>query len=187
MIELSHWKKSKTEFKMNGDTYSSRGEIIPYSTLPTLTFSVADSGRSRDYYVSNCNSCPISTNPASGTNDGIAVIETGDDRGLPIIVPEVPDVTMRQIHTHQVAIIVRENGKIATRAGGTTGNGIGIAATAGEGTTTDRPGARGTAICLMTDHDGMEETEIVSGSAIVIGQTGEGPRLLHGRENPPLT
>lgn len=172
---------------MNGDTYSSRGKVIAYSTRLNLTFSVADSGRSRDYYVSNCNSYLTSSNLASGMNDGIAVIETGDDRGLLIIVPEVPDVTLRQIHTHPAATIVRENGKIATRAGGTTGNGIGTAATADEGTTTDHLDARGTAICLMTDLDGMEESGIASGSAIAIGQTGEGRRLLHGRENPPLT
>lgn len=97
---------------------------------------------------------------------------------------------MRQIHILPAVTIVRENVKIAIRPEGMTGNGTVtaviavIAVTAGEGTTIDHPVARETAICLMTDLDGMAETETVSGSAI--GENGEERPLRHGRGNPPL-
>ena len=40
--------------RMNGDTYSSRGEsdVVEYGARQVANTSVADSGRPRDYYVS---------------------------------------------------------------------------------------------------------------------------------------
>ena len=113
--------------------------------------------------------------------------EKGDDRGLLITDPEAPDATSRQTHTPLAVIIVRENERIATPAGGMTANGIGIAATVGEETMrTVRRDARETGIYLMKDRDAKAEIETgsVSEGTAAIGGTGEGPRLLRARGSP---
>lgn len=119
--------------------------------------------------------------------------EKGDDRGLPISAPGVPDVNTRQTPTPRVATTAPENERTATPAGettaNTTANGTGIAATAAtadaEILMTDQVDVTGIETCSRRNR-GENEEATASASAIATGRekNGKEPQALHARGSP---